>query len=482
VSAENNDYLKIVRDYADTMIEYGRDRYGEKHSPLFAAALDMEPLSLFEGEKLKEIANLQRDQWGIRTDDRTLTGANVMHHQNLYQILYGLTTLTKDKRYAEEADKSLTWFFNHCQSPETGLMVWGEHLGWDFNTDTAIQVGRERMTHEFFRPWVMWERTFQLVPNPCIAFARGLWEHQIYDHATGNFSRHAWWNQHKPDRNSQFPRHAGFFIATWSEAYYHTKDPVFLTAIETLLNLYERHADRNTGAIPAEIGNPRSPENNMLWPQQMISIAIDLWDASSRVPESLGSRMRDFAAGMDTVYNNMKHKLKPGEEGFITQSNTKTLEPEDIRNKNFRVYSHLWATGYGEQTDANVANMIYLRYKQSKYEGYKNLLIAAADRYLNTEPFIEFPVYPGTLGDVIYLMLGAYELSGDNKYLNRAEHFAGQSISMFFHGNSRLPSASSKHFHYEAITGDDTLMMAFLKLHAVKSKKESGVSLIWNDR
>ena len=32
------DYLKIVRDYADAMIDHGRDVYGKEHSPLFAEA------------------------------------------------------------------------------------------------------------------------------------------------------------------------------------------------------------------------------------------------------------------------------------------------------------------------------------------------------------------------------------------------------------------------------------------------------------
>ena len=40
------DYLALVRQYADTMIERGRDRYGEQHSPLFAVTLDRQTLSL----------------------------------------------------------------------------------------------------------------------------------------------------------------------------------------------------------------------------------------------------------------------------------------------------------------------------------------------------------------------------------------------------------------------------------------------------
>lgn len=49
------DYLKVVRRYADALIEHGRDRYGKQHSPLFAAALDR---PLFPGALGHAIFNL----------------------------------------------------------------------------------------------------------------------------------------------------------------------------------------------------------------------------------------------------------------------------------------------------------------------------------------------------------------------------------------------------------------------------------------
>ena len=119
-----------------------------------------------------------------------MKGANPMHDENLYQVLYALTEATGDKRYADEADKTLKWFFEHCQSPVTGLLAWGEHMGWDFNTETIIwkksrHHGAELLecvTHEFACPWVLWERSFELAPEACRKFALALWEHQIADH------------------------------------------------------------------------------------------------------------------------------------------------------------------------------------------------------------------------------------------------------------------------------------------------------------
>ncbi|MEX1239640.1 MAG: hypothetical protein WEB30_07980 [Cyclobacteriaceae bacterium] len=483
----DDDFLAAVRRYADTLIEHGRDGYSDESSPLFASALDPETLKLPEGEMLRALQELDAKDWGIRKNDRVLSGANVMHQENLYQVLYGLTELTGEPIYAREADASLRYFFDHCQSPATGLLVWGEHMGWDFRTDTLVQhyneikhsVG-EGTTHEFYRPWILWERSFHLNPVACEKFAFGLWEHQVYDHGTGDFSRHARWDRHQPGRNSQYPRHGGFYIATWGAAYAATGDTVYLQAIKTILDFFERNRSETSGAIPSEVGNARS-QGKMMWPHSNLSLAIDLWDASRGVPDNLGEQMRRRAQKTDSVFLKVPHDLRPDGKGFVTHGNVHTLAAEDVTNLGMRVYSDLWATGYGQATDAQVANVCYLRYRQNNLPAYRDLILAAADRYITSEPDIEFPVYPGTMGDVIFLMLQAHELTGDIAYFNRAEHFGRIGISMFLGGNA-LPAASTRHNHFESITREDTFMMAILKLSASKQKKQNDISLVWCDR
>lgn len=114
---EPYDYLTIVKAYSDAMIRHGRDTYGQERSPLFAEELDRETMQMLEGDSLKNAAAITRDEWGIRSHDRMLGGSNPQHCQNLYQILYQLTEITGQKHYAEEADRSLKYFFETCQSP-----------------------------------------------------------------------------------------------------------------------------------------------------------------------------------------------------------------------------------------------------------------------------------------------------------------------------------------------------------------------------
>jgi len=473
------DYFHVVQAYSDGLIEYGRDRYGETESPLFAAILDRKTMSLPEGERLHEIQNLNYEDWGIRNSDRILNGANPMRHQNFYQVLYGLTEVTGDQHYAEEADKALSWFFQNAQSEGTGLVAWGDHAGWDFYENTP--AGRD--IHEFSRPWILWQRTFDLVPEQAERFAYGLWNYQIGNQETGAFSRHAKLSEHGPGTGWDFPRHAGFFINTWTEAYGRTNDSVFLHAIETLLNFYNRHASKETGAIPAEINNPRS-NNLMLWPQSNLSLAIDLWRSadSGYVPDELAQRMQDMALMIDDVYHRLPHKVHE-EGGFVQRSHVHTLEAITLLDEHEHSRTDRWGGAYGHRATVKVANKCLLRFRQTESEDYRRLVHDAASQYLDSEPDPYLVIYPGTLGDAIFLMIGAYEITGDERFLERADYFGRLSLDMFFDEYTPLPRATSQHDHYEAnINRPDTLLMALFHLWGTLNGQDDNIELIWLDR
>lgn len=472
---DQTNHLDIVRRYADTMIEHGRDRYGTVHSPLFAVALDRKTLKLPE----KPPANIA----GIRSGDRTLTGANPMHDLNLYQTLYALTKVTGDRHYAAEADKALKWFFQNCQSPK-GLMAWGEHQGWDFRTESSTAP---KAPHEFYRPWVFWDRCFELAPEPCQRFAIGLWNHQIADQKTGAFSRHAMdiWDATKPSarKGYEFPRHGGFYIATWAAAYERTKDPEMLKAIECLVDSFAARRNKITGIIPAESNTPE-----LVWPQSNLSLAIDLVESAKKVPEPLAKKMLALATSIDDTFLACKHELGPDGNGFLKAVRASTLEPTDTDTARGRTktpsrssFTRTWETGYGEATDAQVAMLCLSRLQQCQRDGLKQLFLAAAKRYLQRDPDLSITLYPGALADAIGVLVGAFRLTGDTAYLARADKFAQIAVEVFWK-DSPLPRASSKHDHYEAITRADTLAMVLLDLWATQANPHLNLDLAWTDR
>src|SRR4029453_9125778 len=84
--------------------------------------------------------------------------------------------------------------------------------------------------HAFFRPWLLWDRCFDLAPDVSKQFALGLWEHAVKE-------------------GKGAPHDAGFYLRTWSVAYAQTKDVQFLQAIEVLLARLQNPSQSTT--VPA---------------------------------------------------------------------------------------------------------------------------------------------------------------------------------------------------------------------------------------
>ncbi|HEY2953363.1 MAG TPA: hypothetical protein VGK40_12310 [Verrucomicrobiae bacterium] len=437
--------LDLVRLYADTMIEHGRDTYGPQKSGLLLSALDRTTLA--------PLTVRPAPPGGIRRGDRPgrpwveMNGANPMLDQNLLRVFYTLSDLTGQARYAQVADEELTWFFNHTMSPKTSLLPWGEHLSWDVIHDVPISGGEEAM-HEYARPWVLWDRCFALAPEPCAAFALGVWEHQIANHKTGGFDRHAPYFEHGPVEGKDFPRHAGFYIGTWCYAWKYRErgsgagnhapltpalspprgeGQVFLQAIETLLARFERKRVQKDGSLAATIG------------------PLECELAATMVPDPLASQLRAFAAKEDEL--------------ILVDL------PKQLRGQTNTYIPPKWQTGYSAGTLASSAMFCLARHEQTGQPAYRDLLIGFADAYLNSRPEEDVDAWPMSFAHAISTEVAAYRFTKRPAYLEQARRFARMAVEIFWQDNP-LPRASMKTGHYETITGADSLALALLEVHA----------------
>ncbi|GMU20665.1 MAG: hypothetical protein AMXMBFR13_07620 [Phycisphaerae bacterium] len=447
-------YLKYLYAYADAILAHGRDTYGPKKSGLILSALDRETLA--------PLTTRPASPAGIRRDDRNghpweeLVGANPQRDQNLLRLLYKLTLMSQETKYRDAADAELKWFLENTRSPATGLLPWGEHLSWNVMTDQVIHN-----THEYARPWVLWERCFELAPEASRKFALGLWEHQIGDHKTGAFDRHADYDKHGPGTGRDYPRHAGFYIRTWAEAHAKTKDPVFLTAIDTVLSRFERKRDPKTGLIPDR------GESSIAAPLSSLSMAIDCWGAAGRLPEEMATRLRKFTTDEDAVFCALPHDLKT-RRGFVETA----LRATGVASAPAGVlldgppgpFTPLWDGMYGAYTTASVGMMCVARYENGGGTAYRDLIVAAADCYLTCDPTEDVDVWPMTMGHVISLELAAWRITAQERYFKRAEQLGLLALDLFWE-DKPLPKASLKTGHYETITGCDSLALALFDLH-----------------
>jgi hypothetical protein len=419
-SSSSASFLQVVRSYADAMIEHGRDTYGPQKSGLLLSALDR--------TTLKPLEVRPSPPAGIRRGDRpgrawsAMNGANPQLDQNLLRVFYTLTAITGDPRYAAVADEELAWFFHNTLSPRTSLLPWGEHLSWDVIHDAPISGGDE-LFHEFARPWVLWERCFKVAPEPSTKFALGLWEHQIANHQTGGFDRHAPYHEHGPVDGKDFPRHAAFYIGTWCYAWKHTGNETFLRAIETLLARFERKRVQKDGSLSFTLG------------------PLDLEIAAALVPEPLAGRLRAFAGQEDE------------------------LLLRDLRAQMGNLPK--WQTGYASGTLASWAMLCLGRYEQTAKEPFRDALVEMADAYLNSQPEEDVDAWPMPVGHAISTQVAAHRLTRKPVYLDQARRFARMAVELFWQDNP-LPRASLKTGHYEAITGADSLALALLEVHAAE--------------
>jgi len=355
-----------------------------------------------------------------------MNGANPMLDQNLLRVFYTLAEITGDQRYAKVADEELAWFFNNTMSPKTSLLPWGEHLSWDVILDVPISGGDEAM-HEYARPWMLWDRCFALAPEPSRKFALGVWEHQIANHQTGGYDRHAPYFEHGPVDGKDFARHGAFYIGTWCYAWKYTRDETFLRAIEAILARFEKKRVQKDGSLAATLG------------------PLDLEIAATMVPDLLAKRLRDFAAKEDELILSDFQKQLTGGTNIYTPPN--------------------WQNGYSAGTLASSAMFLVGRYEQTNKPALREMLINIADRYLNSRPDEDVDAWPQSFAHVISTQIAAHRLTKRGDYLRQAQQFAALAVDTFWQDNP-LPRASKHTGHYEAITGADSLALALLEVHA----------------
>ena len=463
---QNNGWLlEIVKAYADAMIEKGRDVYGGENSPLFAAAMDRKTMSTGSMEGFESVP-------GVRENDRSLGGANPQEDMALYSILYELTELTGDKKYAEEADKALEYFFKHCQSTETGLMAWGEHLYWDFREDAC----RGTDMHEIEGEWPFWNQSYRLAPDASWRYAIGQWDNQVHCKETGDFSRHARWSTRETYEGFEFPRYAGQMILDWADALVREENAhrerrnELLDAISTIVGRMEDNMDVSESGYLIAGRAERGDHINVVWLGSNLELARCLYKAAPLILEAdknLATRMINLALKQDMDFHKAPHQITDG-RGFAATLHSKTGEPR-FRSMN-NPYTAVWATAYGQSTHANMANHCYSRYEQlidfdPELAGmYRKLILAAADQYLKATPNAEELHKPDAFAFVIELMINAYNMTGEEKFLDRADYFSRIGVDLFLDDGLPLPKATSEHSHYEAITGGPDFMYALLKL------------------
>ena len=260
-------------------------------------------------------------------------------------------------------------------SPKTSLLPWGEHLSWDVILDVPISGGDEMM-HEFARPWVLWDRCFALAPEASAevrARAVGASDRQSRDRRVRPAC--AVFRARPGGREGLSRVTRAFYIGTWCYAWKHTQDEMFLRAIETLLARFERkrvQKDGSHGCAPSGRSNANSPP--------------------TMVPDPLASRLRAFAAKEDEL-------ILPDLQKAAARRHRAVRRPPK------------WQTGYSAGTLAHQAMFCLARHEQTGKPAYRDLLVAIADRYLDSQPEEDVDAWPMSFAHAISTQVAAHRFT-----------------------------------------------------------------------
>src|SRR5262249_51194648 len=151
---------------------------------------------------------------------------------------------------------------------------------WNCVEDRLGDIDKNK-THEPKRKFIYFDYLHALDPERTLKYARGLWEHQIADHKTGNFSRHAKYDRHGPGHDYDFAKEGGYFIDTWSRAYAKSHEPVSAEAVQVLAR---RYLGRMSDLGLLSLDSTKRPEwLNTCVALYLVALAVECSDAAPRM-------------------------------------------------------------------------------------------------------------------------------------------------------------------------------------------------------
>jgi len=237
------DYLPwraYVSNCIETVIQYGTDRYGPVHTDMLMSIIDVQkrvspknPL-LLDGQIYYE----------ERPQRRNPAGSNLWYDQATLRVMYRLSSLTGNARYADAADAYIKAVFQYAVKTN-GLLVWGSHIFYDAFADKAGGDGGGKGPHEILVYHPEWPALYRIDPEATRREIDGIWEWHLVDQRTGQHNRH-------DDKTvgCDFAFSGGSFALACAFMFSQTHESKYLDRARTIAGWHWQHRDPQTGLVP----------------------------------------------------------------------------------------------------------------------------------------------------------------------------------------------------------------------------------------
>ncbi|MGE9292896.1 MAG: hypothetical protein ACQKBW_04725, partial [Puniceicoccales bacterium] len=276
---ETQAILADVQTFADNMLKYGRDHYGQQDTPLFVNQLDI---------YTQEIPEPRHGMWYLPEQMRmgaSPTGSNFHYDVGLLRTMEALGALTGDPKYSEAVTDNLNFILTNTAVLPVGFTVngtrpvlpGGDHLYWDVLEDRPNGHYHEMRGSRF-----LWDEMYTLNPNATTHEIETFHAHILEPEKSFAINRHNpfdnWIGHARRTSVLTLPSSAGIYLQAWSFLYAKTKDPKYLEWTLGLANYLWVNRGKKTDIIPSA-GERKSLNNAYDTPQSRVIYGMEPWSS-----------------------------------------------------------------------------------------------------------------------------------------------------------------------------------------------------------
>lgn len=476
---EKPDRLTVVKEYADRILEVGRDQWSGQETPLFIDGVHVDT-----GDPVV---------W-IHESGRKYLISNMASQQNLFRVLTGLTNLTGDESYKSAANEAIQFMFDRFTSTG-GLLYWGGHQFVDLGTLQRVR-DIDADAHEFKYHFPYYELMYEVDPEATIQFLRGMWNAHVVDWGILDMNRHgSWSNRWRGDEwEREFDEPEPFFegsgltflnagadlIYAAAKLYEFNEEEGALDWAQRLHGMYvkARHPDTGLGAVQYS-----KPKRNSIPPEtgplptgsgygdraenQFGAVYGDVaregwahWTSGSRsiysrtgfmlmgLAEAMGGEAGDYF--LQTTIDNLTALAT---HAYIPETNR--LKPMWADGTDLTGQSYPRTGYYGNEGtvwgSSSVGMEFLLTYARAfrlsndplMWEMARNIALGRGIGDIGSEPGVGVSMDMSTAGystTELFALLELYRAAPHSDYLDRAEHVADNMIDSYYHHGYFLPS------------------------------------------
>ncbi|HUS07597.1 MAG TPA: hypothetical protein VMZ52_14925 [Bryobacteraceae bacterium] len=427
--AKEGPYQAGARQFLDTMIEKGTDRYGSKNTPVFCLSLDPETYTppkapeRVDWKYRRDFEHLYRD-FGYYWKSH-LHSANLIYDQTMIRALYELTKVSGAPKYARAADQYLDFFLNNLISPQTGIFGWGEHVFYNVFTDYIIggafsvrSVNRFAYDHELDRWTTIYDLTWPKSPDKTLAEIDAIFDYKIHDPVTFLNNRHSdFFSGRVTSDTLTFIKHSGLFAHAFTLAYVKTHDPEQLARARKSVDLFWGYRNPETNLVRGCVQR----KNEAVAPAELALLVLFLLRAYQWHPNAM------FLERSVAYLKAYKKYFSASEGRYRAQ-----VGPDGLDRKPGE-FEEYW------EGPLRIAKAAVLAYSLT---GDKELLEMADTIIDKVTPEMTFhSIIQRSLisdevearGCALSVAVDLYETTADTKYLKKAQALAADALQRFFY-------------------------------------------------